>query len=151
LQGVTGPTITLPPGATEFTYAVHLPPWMETGRTSRVCVMGVGVVKDADGTEHTVSFSSTAQNEQVVAVIEPGRLGLEVVPAWVTAEPGQTATVTVKVARGKGLHGPATVEVASGPSRGVVAEPVVIAAGAESAELRVRFAADGKPTVSGPV
>ncbi len=31
LQGVTGPTIVVPAGAAEFTYAATLPPWMETG------------------------------------------------------------------------------------------------------------------------
>ena len=32
-------------------------------------------LKDANGTEQAVSFSSVLQNEQLVAVIEPGRLG----------------------------------------------------------------------------
>src|SRR5262249_12093950 len=35
LQGVIAPTITVPAGVTEFSYSVLLPPWMETGRTSR--------------------------------------------------------------------------------------------------------------------
>ena len=35
LQGVRGPTIVVPAGASEFDYAVELPPWMELGRTSR--------------------------------------------------------------------------------------------------------------------
>src|SRR5207253_1009879 len=35
LQGATGPTITVPAGASEFDYAVFLPPWMEMGRTCR--------------------------------------------------------------------------------------------------------------------
>src|ERR1700757_3008104 len=39
LQGVMGPTIIVPAAASEFTYPVYLPPWMETGRTSRTCVM----------------------------------------------------------------------------------------------------------------
>src|SRR5262249_45618479 len=62
LQGVTGPALTVPACATEFTYAIQLAPWMETGRTCRVCVMGSAVLRDADGTEHTVSYTSTAVN-----------------------------------------------------------------------------------------
>jgi hypothetical protein len=142
LQGVTGPTITVPAGVSEFDYAVRLPPWMETGRTCRVCVMAVGVVKDG-GAEHVVSFSSVQQNEQVVAVIEPGKLGVEADRASLTAAPGKTLSVPVKVTRGKGLSGPVKVELVVAPHiRGVAAEPVEIPAGQDGATLAVRFAAD---------
>src|SRR5262249_57824650 len=69
LQGVTGPVLTVPTGASEFDYSIQLPPWMETGRTCRVCVMATGVVKDMDGSEHTVSFSSIQPNEQIILVV----------------------------------------------------------------------------------
>ena len=39
LQGVAGPVLTLKQGETEFEYPAFLPPWMELGRTCRVCVM----------------------------------------------------------------------------------------------------------------
>ena len=55
LQGATGETLVLAPGVTEFEYVVFLPPWMETGRTCRVCVQAEGVVKDG-GVEHAVSY-----------------------------------------------------------------------------------------------
>jgi hypothetical protein len=61
LQGVTGPTVLVPPGATEFEYAVRLPPWMEMGRTSRACVMAVGVLHKG-GRAYTVGYSSEGQN-----------------------------------------------------------------------------------------
>src|SRR5207247_699859 len=48
LQGVTGPTIEDPAGASEFDYPVFLPPWMEIGRTNRTVVMAMGEVADAD-------------------------------------------------------------------------------------------------------
>src|SRR5262249_26209606 len=76
LQGVTGPTITVPASASEFDYTVTLPPWMEIGRTCRVCVMAVGVLQEADGSKHQISFSSVNQNEQLVAVVEAGYLDL---------------------------------------------------------------------------
>src|SRR5207248_1532912 len=100
LQGVTGPTITVPAGVSEFTYPVYLPPWMETGRTSRTCVMGVGVIKDADGSEQTVSFSSVQTTEQVVVVVEPGRLEVGVERSSLRVEPGKTVTVPVRISRG---------------------------------------------------
>ena len=55
----------VPAGVAEFVYAAYMPPWMETGRTSRTCVMGVAILKEPDGSEHRVSFSSVNQNEQL--------------------------------------------------------------------------------------
>jgi hypothetical protein len=141
LQGVTGPTITVPAGVSEFSYPIQLPPWMETGRTCRVCVMGTALVKDEAGVEHVVSFTSTAPNEQLIAVIEPGRLGVELGLGSVTARPGQTVTLPVTVQRGKGLSGAAKVElVLPAHVRGVAAEPVTVAVGGDRAELTLRFA-----------
>jgi hypothetical protein len=141
LQGVTGPTVTVPAGATEFSYPVQLPPWMETGRTCRVCVMGTAVIKDEGGSEHAVTFSSVAQNEQLVAVIEPGRLGVELGRESVAAEPGKAVTLPVRVSRGKGLRGAAKVElILPKHVRGVTAEPVMIPADRDAGELRIRFA-----------
>jgi hypothetical protein len=141
LQGVTGPTITVPAGATAFSYPVYLPPWMETGRTCRVCVMGAAVIKDFDGSEHAVTFSSVAQNEQLVAVIEPGRLGVELGRESVAAEPGKAEALLVRVSRSKGLNGAAKVElILPRHVRGVTAEPVQIPADRDTGVLRIRFA-----------
>jgi hypothetical protein len=140
LQGVTGPTIIVPPGAKDFTYSVTLPPWMELGRTSRTCVMGVGLIKDETGHEHEVSFSSVGQNEQMVAVIEPGPLGIEVGRASLAAEPGKSVRLPLRVVRGKGVSGPVKVELIVPPHvRGVTAETILVAAGKEQAILCLRF------------
>jgi hypothetical protein len=139
LQGVTGPTIVVPPGADEFTYAATLPPWMETGRTCRVCVMGVGVVKDADGSDHKVSFSSVNQNEQLVAVVGPGMVALELPKTSFTARPGKSFTIPVRVKRALGLKGLVTLEVVMpAHMKGLSVSPVVIAAEREVGELTVR-------------
>ena len=101
LQGVHGPTVVVPAGVSEFDYAVELPPWMEMGRTSRTCVMGVGVVKDG-GAEHYVSYSSVQQNDQIIAVVEAGRLGVEVEKPASWRRRGKSVAVPVKVSRGQG-------------------------------------------------
>jgi hypothetical protein len=147
LQGVTGPTITVPAGESEFTYAVYLPSWMETARTSRTCVMAVGVIKDADGTEHTVCHSSVQPNEQVVVVIEPGRLEVELGRQTLAVAAGKAVALPVKVGRGKSLKGPVKVElVVPAHLRGVTAEAVTIAADRSSGTLTLRVA----PGVKGP-
>jgi hypothetical protein len=143
LQGVTGPTVVVPAGVNAFHYPVRLPPWMETGRTSRTCVMGLARIKDADGREHVVSYSSVQNNEQVIVVVEPGRLGVALErDAW-TATPSRTLAVPVQVSRGKGLAGSVRVELIVPPHvHGVTAEPVSVPAGRSDAVLSLRFAAD---------
>src|SRR5205085_12305673 len=79
--------------------------------TSRTCVMAVGIIKDKDGSEHEVSFSSVNQNEQLVAVAEPGKLGLNLARASLAVAPGQTLTLPFRVARGRGLAGQVRVDL----------------------------------------
>ena len=139
LQGVTGPTLTVPAGVNDFEYTVQLPPWMETGRTCRVCVQAVGVVKEGDHS-YTVSFSAIGQNDQMIAVVETGRLGVEAEKTSLTATPGGSVTLGVRVARGKDLTGPVKVElVLPEHVRGVQVEPVVIAAEQTRGKLTLRF------------
>jgi hypothetical protein len=146
LQGVTAPTITVPAGATEFEYPVTLPPWMEMGRTCRVCVMAEGIVAEADGTKHTVSFSSVNQNEQLVAVVEAGFLDLTTDVASLRAEPGTEAVVPVRLTRGKGLEGPVRVELAVPEHvRGVVASAITVPADRNTGALSIRFEARPGP------
>jgi hypothetical protein len=144
LQGVTGPVLALKPGQTEFEYPAFLPPWMELGRTCRVCVMATAKVKDAGGREHAVSFSSTEQNQQMIVVVEPGRLDVSVDRTSVRAT-GEVR-LAVKVSRGKNLGGPATVEVVlSEHVKGVSAAKLVVPADTGEGELVLTFAPDAGP------
>ncbi len=145
LQGVTGPVITLKPGETDFDYPAFLPPWMELGRTCRVCVMATAKVRDPlDGREHTVSFSSQEQNQQMIVVVGPGRLDLSVDKSSVRA--AGEVRLAVKVSRSKNLSGPATVEVVLPEHvKGVTAAKLVVAADKSDAELVLTFAADAGP------
>lgn len=143
LQGVVGPTIEVPAGATEFEYPVFLPPWMEIGRTSRTVVMAVGEVADTTGTKHKVSFTSLQQNEQIVALVDPGQLSVDLGKKSVAVTAGQGVSVPVRVGRGTGIVGPAKVEVViPRHMRGVSVAPVTIAAEAETGELRLEFAGE---------
>jgi hypothetical protein len=141
LQGVEAPTITVPAGATEFTYSAYLPPWMETGRTCRVCVQGVGVIKESDGSEHRVSFSSVNQNEQLVAVIGPGMLAIEADRTSFTAVPGKSFTVPVRVKRGQDVAGPVELAIVM-PTHlhGLTAAKTTIPAKVERGEIVVTCA-----------
>ncbi len=140
-QGVTGPILTVPAGVSEFDYPVTFPPWMEVGRTSRTCVMAVGEILDADGTKHTVSFTSLHEYEQIVAIVDPGQVSLDVDRRSVTAVPGGTAKLPLQLGRGVGLDGEARVElVVPRHIRGVSAEPVRIAPGSDTGTIVLWFA-----------
>jgi hypothetical protein len=140
LQGVTGPVITVPPGRSDFDYPIQLPPWMETGRTSRTCVMATGTVKDADGSAHTVSYTSTQPNDQIILVVEPGLLDVEAEHSSYLAEPGKPVVIPVRVARGKALSGPVKVElIRPAHLHGLTADPVLIAPEQSRAQVVLRL------------
>jgi len=129
LQGVTGEKIIVPPDVSEFDYTVSLPPWMEIGRTSRFCLMGSAFVEDKSGTKHRVSFSSHAQDDQVIVLVDPVRISLQLPATTYVVEPGGSKVeIPVKVQRGTGLQGDVRISV-SAPShiKGWSAEPFVVA------------------------
>ncbi|MBS0263776.1 MAG: PPC domain-containing protein [Planctomycetes bacterium] len=141
LQGVRGPAIEVPADATEFDYPIYLPPWMEIGRTSRTVVMGIGEVVDPDGHKHKVSFTSLAQNEQIVALVDPGQLSLDVDRQSVVAIPGENAELTIRIGRGQGVNVPVRVElVTANHIRGISAEPVVLPQDQSVGSIRLQFA-----------
>ncbi len=145
LQGVTGPVLTLKPGETEFEYPAFLPPWMEMGRTCRVCVMATAKVKDpVDGREHAVSFSSVDQNQQMIVVVGPGRLDIALEKTSIRAD-GEVR-LAVKIARSKSLTGAAKIEVVLPEHwKGVTAAPLAIPADTDAGELVLTFAKDCGP------
>jgi hypothetical protein len=141
LQGAAGPAIVVPPAANEFTYSALLPPWMETGRTCRVCVMGVGVIQEPDASKHEVSFSSVNQNEQLVAVVGPGRLAMDLARTSITAVPGGTIPLPLHIRRGQGLSGIVKIELLTpAHMHGLSADAVTIPADREDARLTIRCA-----------
>jgi hypothetical protein len=140
LQGVSGPTLIVPPTQSEVEYPASLPPWMELGRTCRVCVMAVGKVKDLDGSEHSVSFSSVGQNQQMIVVVGPGRLDVFLDKLTVRAESNTEVRVPVKVTRARELAGPVTVEALIPEHwHGVTAAKIVVPADKNAGELVLKF------------
>lgn len=139
LQGAHGPTLTVPAGVSEFEYPLTMPAWMETGRTCRVCVMTVAKVKDGDA-EHEICFSAVGQNDQIISVVETGRLGVELAKDSLAAVPGQTVQLPFKITRAPGLTGAVKVELALARHvRGLTAEPVLVPADRDAGVLTLRF------------
>jgi hypothetical protein len=152
LQGVTGPVIVVPPGVSEFDYPLHLAPWMEIGRTSRTCLMGVGEIADTDGSVHKVSFTSGEQFDQIIVLVDPGQLDIRLNRSTVKAIADGAAELQVHVGRGGGVTGPVDVTLVSPDHiRCVSASPLRIAADQTSGTLQLKFAAGRLDPLNMPV
>lgn len=152
LQGVTGPKIIVPPGQDEFDYPIRMASWMQIGRTSRTCVMAVGVVEEPDGSRHKVSFSSQEQADQIITLVDPGRLSLRLERSSLAVAAGTVQQIAVQVGRANELSGPVKLEVIiPGHIRGIESTPVEIAADADSATLPLRFSPDGVGPLNQPL
>lgn len=141
LQGVTATPVTVPAGVTAFEFAVTLPPWMEIGRTCRSTLAVVGTVADPDGTQHVVSYSSNDQNNQMIALVDPGRFAIQLQKSTLAVKPGQTLSVPIRIQRGPGLTNRVTVEViASNALQGISADKLEVSGDATGASLTLKCA-----------
>ncbi len=141
LQGVTGPRIVVPAGATEFDYTVDLPPWMELGRTSRSLVTASAMVDDGSGMKHRVSSTSPHQNEQISLIISPGPLTLVASRSTVTPAADKPVDLDVTITTAEPLVGPVRVElVVPRHVRGVEAAPIDLTSDRPRGTLVLRFA-----------
>ena len=140
LQGVTGPTITVPAGATEFTYPISLPPWMELGRTSRVVLMATGEVDDGTGRRHKITFTSGDQNNQMVNLVSPSPLRIVLDRGTAAATSNKSTSVKVRIRRDRSLSAPVRLELVQPPHlRDVTAAAVTVPADQETGELVMSF------------
>ena len=143
LQGVSASAIVVPADKSEFEFAIQLPPWMETGRTCRVCVMGTATLKEPDGSEHFVTYSSSQQNDQIIAVVEPEKLCVRLDRETLRVQPNSEVVLDLKLSRGEGITGPAAIElVMPAHFKGVSAPRLELPAGANEGKLRFRFGSD---------
>lgn len=142
LQGVTGPKIEVSAGQTEFEYTVSLPPWMEIGRTSRTCLMAVGQVTTEDGRSHSVSYTSFEQNDQIIVLVDPGRMNLRLERNTLLAVGGTETQLAFEVQRGPDSAGPLQVElVLPRHMQGISCEAMRLTGEQTSGMLTLRFGA----------
>jgi hypothetical protein len=138
LQGVSGEAVAISPGQSEFDFTVKLPTFMEIGRTSRTTLSVMGTVVDFDGSQHVVSYSSNAQNDQMIALVDPGRLAVSLERRSLAVTRGTQATVAFRLQRSIGLKQPIQIEaVVPNGMRGVVATKVSIPPTADQGQLEV--------------
>jgi hypothetical protein len=152
LQGVIGKKVIVPPGESEFDYTVSLPPWMEIGRTSRFCLMGSAFVADDSGTKHRVSFSSHEQDDQVIVLVDPVRISLQLPSSTFVVNRGGSIEIPVKVQRGTGLQGDVRVHVTA-PShlKSWSSHPFIVAAKDDSGLLKLHIDKNSSGVFNAPL
>lgn len=140
LQGVSGPKIVVPAGATEFSYTVYMPPFMELGRTSRTVIMAAGEVAGPDGKKHKVCFTTNNQNEQLVAILNAALIQLAPERATLAAVPGEAVQLAVEIKRDRAVTAPLKLELVVPPHmKDIAADPVEVAPAQSRAVLVLRF------------
>ena len=140
LQGVTGPVVAIPAEASEFEYPLHLPSWMELGRTSRTNLMLTGELKDAAGVGHKVCWTTRDQNEQLIALVTAAALRLSLDRPNYAVQPGQELSIPLAVKRDASVTSPVKIELTvPRHMRDIAAEPVVVAAHEQQATLVLRL------------
>ena len=142
LQGMNGGVMEIAAGAKEFRYPVKLATWMEVGRTARAALMAEGEVTDHDGSRHIISYSSGAQNDQIILQISPGLLAVEPARRSLPVKPNSQVQLSVRIRRHQKLVGrPVKIElILPAHITGVEAAAVTISAESQSATLSIRLA-----------
>jgi hypothetical protein len=149
VQGIRGPDLAVPAGATRAFYPCFMPEWLETSRTSRMILIAVAKVPDPRG---NVRHLVTEIHGRITMSIEGALLNVSTAARDkdLTARPGQDIVLPVKLARSPRLPGPVKLElVLPEPEtiRGLLRmDPVVVQPGTTEATLRIRTANDPRLT-----
>jgi hypothetical protein len=140
LQRLTARPVEVPPGADAFEFTVDYPTEVQLGWTSRVQLMVVGAVRDDNGIERPVSYTSADVNDQMISVVTAGLLGVQAERNSFRASPG-VLEIPVRVRRHESLsHAAVRVGLIAPPHvLGVRAEEARVQPGQNEAVLRVHL------------
>jgi hypothetical protein len=141
LMGLTASRLTVPAGFTEFDFPVRVAPWTLLGRTGRAVISASATVQDPDGTRHVVSFSTHADDDQVVVLASPPLLTIDTLRKTMIARPGAKVMLPLKISRSARVND-AAVKVELVPAkhmRGVSARPCKVRPTTTDCQLEIQF------------
>ena len=107
-QGVDGPILPIPAGATEVLYPCYIPEWLETDRTTRMVVLGVGWQKDPLGNIREVTKQADAR---ITMILEGALLQVAHELNELTVNTGETFEVPFAVSRSAKLPVPVKLQM----------------------------------------
>jgi hypothetical protein len=146
LQRLEGKPHGIPPQATSFDFTVKYPTEVQLGWTSRAQIMVYGKFRDFDGSDHILTYTSFAPDEQIISVVTSSYLSLSIPQSSVLASGGEVS-VPVKVYRHDSIRSvPVSVQLRTPLHvRGVQADPVLVRSGQDEGHLKIRLAQDAGP------
>ena len=143
---MTARPVTVEASQSEFEFTVELPPWMEVGRTCRSTLLVSGQIRDGEGGLHTISYSSNDQHNQMIALVDTGRLTVQLSKPTVRVVLGGRVEVPIKIQRSPEVFGPVNVElVTSRPDSGVSAASFQLASDQLAGTMMLQFSPGPAP------
>ncbi|MFT5526857.1 MAG: hypothetical protein ACI9G1_002433 [Pirellulaceae bacterium] len=140
LQGVTGPTIVVPSGKSDFEYPIQMATKMELARTSRTCLAAIGELTDAAGKKHTISYTSHQQNDQIIILTDPEQFVVSVKQSTILFAPNGQVDLEVTVGRGAGFDQPVELQlIPPAHIQGVSAISLSLPSSETTATMKLQF------------
>lgn len=142
-QGIRGPLLAVPDGATQVQYPCTMPEWLGTDLTRRILVHGVGAVPDPRGRQRWLTRAADAR---ITMIMEGALLKLDCNAGELVVRPGATFKVSVTVAHSVKLPLETRVElVVPDEIRDVLeAAPVTLPPGQDEAVLILHTRPDAR-------
>jgi hypothetical protein len=146
LQRVQAEPRSIAPEASSFDFTVRYPTEVQLGWTSRAQIMVSGTFRDFDGSTHTLTYTSSAPDEQIISVVTSSLLSLSTANSSLPAVSGDVA-VPVQIRRHDSLKGvPVRISLKTRPHiMGVHAEALAVAGDQNEATLRIHLAEGAGP------
>jgi len=139
-QGIRGPILDVPAGAKRVFYPVFLPEWLETDRTSRMMVLAMATVRDAQGNGHCV----LAPSGRLCMILEGSLMKVDAGDAEIETSPGETFEVPVNISRRPKFREDVSLEIVVSDDVATLfhAKPIVVSPGETHASVQVTTTTD---------
>ena len=146
LQRVQAEPRSLAPDASSFDFTIQYPTEVQLGWTSRAQIMVSGNFRDFDGSTHTLTYTSSAPDEQIISVVTSSLLSLSTAHNSLPVDSREVA-VPVQIRRHDSLKGvPVRISLKTPPHiKGVHAEALAVAGDQNEATLRIHLAEGAGP------
>mgnify|MGYP002833367715 CR=1 FL=1 len=143
VQGMQGPELEVPDGATTVLYPCFMPEWLETDRTTRMLIHSVAIVTDAKGKKRHVVKPSKGN---ITMILEGALLKVAQQSQELTVTPGGSFEVPIVVSRSAKLQETTIVKIE--PPEAVAGllrcQPLVLKPGTDRGMLKVMSLPDAK-------
>ena len=107
-QGINGPILPVPEGANEVLYPCYMPEWLETDRTTRMSVLGVGWQKDPLGNVREITKPADAR---ITMILEGALLAVAHQAKELTVKAGDSFEIPFVVSRSAKLPVPVKLQL----------------------------------------